>query len=95
MPSISEPFGITPLESLANGTPVLISRQSGVAEVLSHALKTDFWDIDDTADKIISTLDNPSLYENLRSNGYTEVKKQTWMNAAQKCIALYRQLCRA
>jgi len=92
MPSISEPFGITPLESLANGTPVLISRQSGVAEVLTHALKTDFWDIDDTADKIISTLDHPSLHENLKVNGARDLEKNTWSAAAGKCMNLYKKL---
>jgi glycosyltransferase involved in cell wall biosynthesis len=90
MPSISEPFGITPLEALANGTPVLISRQSGVSEVLNHALKTDFWDIDDTADKIISTLDNPCLYENLKDNGTRELDKNSWVIAARKCLEVYR-----
>lgn len=93
LPSISEPFGITPLESLANGTPVLISKQSGVSEVLSHALKADFWDIDDMSDKIISTLDNPALYENLRKNGREEALRQTWNNAAEKCVSLYKKIC--
>ncbi|MFA5831262.1 MAG: glycosyltransferase family 4 protein [Candidatus Paceibacterota bacterium] len=93
MPSISEPFGITPLEALANGTPVLISYQSGVSEVLNHALKTDFWDIDAMADKIISTLDHPALYENLRDNGYREAEKNSWSVAAGKCLALYNNLC--
>jgi glycosyltransferase involved in cell wall biosynthesis len=92
MPSISEPFGITPLEALANGTPVLISRQSGVAEVLNHALKTDFWDIDDTADKIISTLDHPCLQENLKVNGAKELDKNTWVIAARKCLDVYRMV---
>jgi glycosyltransferase involved in cell wall biosynthesis len=93
MPSVSEPFGITPLESLANGTPVLISKQSGVSEVLSHALKADFWDIDDMADKIISTLDHPSLSQTLRENGTKEVLKSTWSKAAGKCMAVYQNLC--
>jgi glycosyltransferase involved in cell wall biosynthesis len=93
MPSISEPFGITPLESLANGTPVLISYQSGVSEVLNHALKADFWDIDDMADKIISTLDHPALYESLRDNGYREVEKNSWSVAASKCLSVYGKLC--
>ncbi len=93
MPSISEPFGITPLESLANGTPVLISNQSGVSEVLNHALKADFWDIDDMADKIISTLDHPSLSENLCKNGYQEAKKNSWSVASSKCLKLYGKLC--
>lgn len=93
MPSISEPFGITPLESLANGTPVLISKQSGVSEVLTHCLKTDFWDTEDMADKIISVLDNRVLYENLRENGGREVWKNSWTNAARKCIEVYERLC--
>jgi glycosyltransferase involved in cell wall biosynthesis len=95
MPSISEPFGITPLESLANGTPALISKQSGVSEVLNHVLKTDFWDTEDMADKIISVLDNRVLYENLRENGEREAEKNSWGNAAMKCFSIYRRLCGA
>lgn len=93
MPSISEPFGITPLEAISNGTPVLISKQSGVSEVLSHALKADFWDIDDMADKIISTLDHSSLHENLRDNGYKEIQKSSWPVAAEKCVNVYNEVC--
>ena len=92
MPSISEPFGITPLEALANGTPVLISRQSGVSEVLSHSLKADFWDIDDTADKIISALDHPCLHDNLKVNGGRELDKSTWVVAAKKCLDVYKMV---
>ncbi len=92
MPSVSEPFGITPLESLANGTPVLISKQSGVSEALTHALKADFWDIDDMTDKIISVLDHSSLQENLRENGRREAGKLTWAEAARKCLEIYQQV---
>jgi glycosyltransferase involved in cell wall biosynthesis len=92
MPSVSEPFGITPLESLAHGTPVLISKQSGVSEVLTHALKADFWDTEDMADKIISVLDHGVLYENLKENGWREVAKNSWKKAAIKCVDLYRRL---
>jgi glycosyltransferase involved in cell wall biosynthesis len=95
MPSVSEPFGITPLESLMNGTPVLISKQSGVAEVLTHVLKTDFWDTEDMADKIISVLDHRPLYESLRENGGREVERNSWRNAAMKCINIYQRLCSA
>ncbi len=92
MPSVSEPFGITPLESLANGTPVLISRQSGVSEIITHCLKTDFWDTKDMADKIISVLDHRPLHENLRENGGREVLKHGWREAAGKCLGVYRRL---
>lgn len=92
MPSVSEPFGITPLESLAAGTPVLISKQSGVSEALTHALKTDFWDIDDMADKIVSVLDHETLHENLRDNGRRETERLTWTEAARKCIEIYQRL---
>lgn len=92
MPSVSEPFGITPLESLANGTPVLISKQSGVSEALTHALKADFWDIDDMTDKIVSVLDHSTLHQNLRDNGRREAEKLSWSEAARKCIEVYQGL---
>jgi glycogen(starch) synthase len=56
MPSVSEPFGLVPLEAMQHGTPSLISKQSGVAEVLTHALKVDFWDVDEMANQILATL---------------------------------------
>jgi len=89
MPSVSEPFGITPLESIINGTPVIVSKQSGVSEVLSHALKVDFWDTDEMANKILSVLQNDSLKETLRENGHKEIKKVNWNSAAKKCVAVY------
>ncbi len=72
LPSVSEPFGLTPLEAIGYGTPVLISRQSGISELLSNCLKVDFWDIDQMANKINSVLNNPSLAEELRRNSYRE-----------------------
>lgn len=92
MPSVSEPFGIVPLEALTNGAPVLISKQSGVAEVLSHALKSDFWDIDEMANKIVVMLRNDSLKETLRKNGGKEVETITWSKAAQKLLGVYQSL---
>lgn len=92
MPSVSEPFGIVPLEALANGAPVLISKQSGVAEVLSHALKSDFWDIDEMANQIVVMLRNDSLKETLRKNGGKEVETITWSKAAQKLLGVYQSL---
>lgn len=92
MPSVSEPFGISTLEAIANGTPVLLSRQSGVSEVLSHALKSDFWDEEDMTDKIISSLQFKVLRDNLKDNSFMEVKKYSWEKAAFKCRDIYNNL---
>ena len=89
MPSVSEPFGIVPLEALLNNTPVLISKQSGVAEVIRNSLKTDFWDIEDMANKIISVLTNPSLRDTLTTEGSREARAQIWKKAAQRCMMVY------
>lgn len=94
MPSVSEPFGIVPLESLLKGTPVLVSKQSGVSEVLSHALKTDFWDVDDMADKVLGVLNHKSLHDTLRDNGQLEARQCTWDKAAKKVIDIYNVLVR-
>lgn len=89
MPSVSEPFGITPLEAMRNDVPVLISKQSGVSEVINHCLKVNFWDIDETANKIMAVLDYQELRHELASNGKQEVQKFNWDTPAQKCIAIY------
>lgn len=94
MPSVSEPFGITPLESIIAGAPVLISKQSGVSEVLTHALKVDFWDTEDMANKILGVVSHRSLWQTLWGNSREEVKKVTWDTASKKCIDYYaRVLC--
>lgn len=92
LPSVSEPFGITPLESLKNGTPVMISRNAGVSEVLRNCLKVDFWDVDDMANKIFATLHYPALHEELRNNGVEEVKRLGWGNSASKLLNIYQRL---
>ncbi len=92
MPSVSEPFGITALESIANNTPVLISKQSGVSEVLTHALKTDFWDTDEMANKIVSVLKHPSLRTTLNQHSKKELESINWDKAAHECIQLYQHL---
>ena len=92
MPSVSEPFGITPLESIIAGAPVLISKQSGVSEVLTHALKTDFWDTDDMANKILGVVSHRSLWQTLWGNSREEVKKITWDAASKKCIDYYAKM---
>jgi len=91
MPSVSEPFGISPLEALDNNVPVIISKQSGVSEVLSHALKVDFWDVDEIANKIIAVLKYSPLEVMLRNQGYSEIKKLKWEDSAQKCTQIYRE----
>ncbi len=89
MPSVSEPFGIAPLEAISHDVPVIISKTSGVSEVLKHALKVDFWDVDEFANKIIAVLRHPSLGDTLRSNADLELRKLTWDGAAQKCLDIY------
>ncbi len=92
MPSVSEPFGIAPLEALNHDVPVLISRQSGVAEVLTHVLKVDFWDINEMANKIVAVLKYPPLQLTLREHGNFEVRRLRWQDAAQKCACVYSEL---
>ncbi len=92
MPSVSEPFGITPLEAMRNNTPCLISKQSGVSEVVSHCLKVDFWDVDEMANKIMCVLKHSPLQECLRKNGFEEVHKFSWDLPAEKCVAVYNSL---
>jgi glycosyltransferase involved in cell wall biosynthesis len=92
MPSVAEPFGLTALESLLCGTPVLISKTSGVSEVLKNALKTDFWDVDDMADKTLSVLEHKSLRHELAENGKREASLCNWNSAAEKCVNIYNQL---
>ena len=91
MPSVSEPFGIAPLEALGHKVPVLISRQSGVSEVLQNALKVDFWDVDDMANKIVAVLRHPPLQRTLTDHGFDEVRGITWDGAASRCIEVYGQ----
>ncbi len=90
MPSVSEPFGIAPLEAMKNDVPVIISKQSGVSEVLTHALKVDFWDIDEMANKIIAVLRHPPLSQTLRQHGPMELRGLTWDGAATRMIDIYR-----
>ena len=89
MPSVSEPFGIAPLEAMRNDTPVIVSKQSGVSEVLTHALKVDFWDIDEMANKIVAVLRYPPLSSTLREHGRFELRGLSWDGAAEKCVRSY------
>jgi glycosyltransferase involved in cell wall biosynthesis len=92
MPSVSEPFGLVPLEAIQHGTPALISKQSGVAEVLTHVLKVDFWDIDEMANKIIAALRYKTMHTQLVHEGRRELLRLTWKTAAEKVVALYQKL---
>jgi len=92
LPSVSEPFGITPLEALKHNVPVLISKQSGISEVLRHALKVDFWDVDQMANKIIAVLENAPLRTSLRENGHKEALKLRWQDAASRIEQIYGQM---
>ncbi len=92
MPSVSEPFGIAPLEAMSHDVPVLISRRSGVSEVLMHALKVDFWDIDDMANKVLAVLRHSPLSKALRDGGRFELRRITWDGAAEKCEQIYNEV---
>ncbi|MSR69499.1 MAG: glycosyltransferase [Phycisphaerales bacterium] len=91
MPSVSEPFGIAPLEAMGHRVPVIISRNSGVSEVLTHALKVNFWDVDEIANKIVAVLRHPPLRAELRDRGLFEVRGITWDGAAKRCLDSYRK----
>jgi glycosyltransferase involved in cell wall biosynthesis len=90
MPSVSEPFGIAPLEALNHDVPVLISKQSGVSEVLTHVLKVDFWDVNEMANKILAVLKYPPLQLTLREHGNFEVRRLRWEGAAERCRNIYQ-----
>lgn len=92
MPSVSEPFGLVPLEAMIADVPVLISHQSGVSEILSSALKSHFWDIDDMTDKVVSVLRHHKLKNHLSVSGKKEVKTIHWKSAADSLISLYNSL---
>jgi glycosyltransferase involved in cell wall biosynthesis len=91
MPSVSEPFGISPLEAMLYDVPVIISRQSGVAEILKHALKVDFWDVREIASKIIAVLKHPVLASEMAEKAREELRKIRWENAADRIAEVYRK----
>ena len=92
MPSVSEPFGISPLEAMRSGVPSVISKQSGAAEVLRYAFKVDFWDVDALADDIYALINYPALSHFAGAQGFDEVNNLKWNNAAAKMKAVYESV---
>jgi len=94
MPSVSEPFGLVPLEAMAQETPAIISKQSGVSEVIQNVLKVDFWDVNDIANKVLAVLHYQSLHNELKQHGFVEVRSMTWDKPASQCLDVYNELLR-
>ncbi len=92
MPSVSEPFGISPLEAMQTGVPVIISKQSGVSEILKHAIKIDFWDIDKMANAIYAILNYPALAKTIIENGWKEANNLKWEESARKVHEVYQSV---
>lgn len=92
MPSVSEPFGIVPLEALKSGVPVIISNQSGVSEVLKHALKVDYWDVDSMADAIYALVKYPALNKFFVTHGREEVDRMKWDLCAEEIYEVYKTI---
>lgn len=90
MPSVSEPFGISPLEAMRCGVPTIISKQSGVSEVLQHAIKVDYWDVNALADAIYGVLAYPKLSHSLQKEGLAEVGALKWEHAASELKHIYQ-----
>lgn len=91
MPSVSEPFGIAPLEAVGFGTPTLVSNQSGVVEVIQNTLKVDFWDINEMANQITAIVQNDALRDTLHLNAKAELDRMSWDHTAEKLYGIYRQ----
>lgn len=92
MPSVSEPFGISPLEAMQCGVPSIISHQSGCAEILSNCIKTDYWDIHAMADAMYSICTNDALYQYLQEEGRKEVDQITWEKVGKRIYDIYNQV---
>ena len=92
MPSVSEPFGISPLEAMRSNVPVIISKQSGVAEVLDYAVKVDYWDVDALADAMYGLIKYPALSNMFSTKGLEEVTNLKWNNVAAKMKTIYERI---
>lgn len=92
MPSVSEPFGITPLEAMKQGVPVIVSRQSGVRETVHSCISVDFWDVNGLADKMIAVLNNDDLAETMVTEAIHEVEQMHWDNTARTLEDIYAEV---
>lgn len=92
MPSVLEPFGIVPLEAIAKGTPTIISKQSGISEILAHTFKVDFWDTEEMANKILGLLRYECLKDEMRNNAFEEFDTFSWDSRADKVLDVYKEL---
>lgn len=95
MPSVSEPFGLTPLEAICYGSPTLISKQSGVAEVLKHTLKVDYWDVNEMANQIVGAIRSDDFLKVLHANAFNQVNDLSWQLSADKVISLYESFSKS
>ncbi|XPV77815.1 MAG: glycosyltransferase family 4 protein [Desulfovibrio sp.] len=91
MPSVSEPFGITPLEAMVHNVPIIVSKQSGVSEILDHAIKIDFWDVDEMAEHIIKILSDEEYAQRLADLGSEQLKDIKWDIAAENVLNVYKE----
>ena len=93
MPSVSEPFGLSVLEAMGHGVPVIVSRWAGVTEIMPHCLRVDYWDVEDIADKILALLRYAPLRSVLRSESRAALAGVSWDKSAQELIAVYNRMC--
>lgn len=94
MSSVSEPFGLTALEAAHHDTALIITKQSGVGEVLSSIFRYDYWDIDRLADQLVGIATSPALQASLKHGAHNEYIRLSWRDVAERCVTQYQQLRR-
>jgi glycosyltransferase involved in cell wall biosynthesis len=95
MPSVSEPFGLTPVEAAAYGTPSIVSWQSGVSEIFKNCLKVDYWDTELMADKLVGALRSQAFLDELGNNSRREISNYNWGGTAAKIMSKYESFAGA